>query len=186
MSFIQITITHSKGHMQHVRGSQDCCIHCPWSAQATVDQHLCPGLLDTHRQIWLSLLWDQCSFLLGPGVHKVLFVSSQSLMETVTDFIFGGLQITADGDCSHEIKFLVLWEKNYDNLDSILKRRHYFANKGPSSQSYGFSSSHIWMWELDHKESWVPKNWKLMLLSCGVGEDSWESLGLQGDPTSPS
>ena len=98
----------------------------------------------------------------------------------------GGLQITADGDCSHEIKFLVLWEKNYDNLDSILKRRHYFANKGPSSQSYGFSSSHIWMWELDHKESWVPKNWKLMLLSCGVGEDSWESLGLQGDPTSPS
>ena len=45
------------------------------------------------------------------------------------------------------------------NLDSILKNRHYFANKGPSSPGYGFSSSHIWMWELNHKESWVPKNW---------------------------
>ena len=45
------------------------------------------------------------------------------------------------------------------SLDSILKSRHYFANKGPSSQSYGFSGSHVWMWELDYKESWVPKNW---------------------------
>ena len=45
------------------------------------------------------------------------------------------------------------------NLDSILKSRHYFAKKGPSSQSYGFSSSHVWMWELDHKESWGLKNW---------------------------
>ena len=46
-----------------------------------------------------------------------------------------------------------------NNLDSILKRRHYFANKGPSHQSHGFSSSHVWMWELDCKESWVLKNW---------------------------
>ena len=61
-------------------------------------------------------------------------------------------------------------------------QRHYFVNKGPSSQSYGFSSSHMWMWELDHKESWAPK----MLLKCGVGEDSWESLGLQEDQTSQS
>ena len=45
------------------------------------------------------------------------------------------------------------------NLDGILKKRHYFANKGLSSQSYGFSSSRVWMWELDHKESWAPKNW---------------------------
>ena len=45
------------------------------------------------------------------------------------------------------------------NLDSISKSRHYFANKGPSSQGYGFSSSHVWMWELDHKESWAPKRW---------------------------
>ena len=81
-------------------------------------------------------------------------------METVTDFIFGGSKITADGDCSHEIKrHLLLGRKVMTNLDSILKTRHYFANKGPSSQVYGFSSGHIWMWELDCEESWAPKNW---------------------------
>ena len=64
--------------------------------------------------------------------------------ETVTDFIFLGFKITADGDCSHEIKrHLLLGRKVMTNLDNILKKRHYFANKGPSSQSYGFSSSHV-------------------------------------------
>ena len=67
-------------------------------------------------------------------------------MERVTDFILGGSKITADGDCSHEIKRrLLLGRKAMTNLDSILKSRHYFANKGPSSQSYGFSGSHVWM-----------------------------------------
>ena len=82
-------------------------------------------------------------------------------METVTDFILGGSIITADGDCNHNIKrHWLLERKATTNLDSILKKqRHYFANKGPSSQSYGFSSGHVWMWELDYKESWVPKNW---------------------------
>ena len=81
-------------------------------------------------------------------------------MKTVTDFISGGSKITADGDCSHEIKrCLLLGRKAMVNLDSILKQRHYFANKGPSSQSYGFSISHGWMWELDHKEGWALKNW---------------------------
>ena len=81
-------------------------------------------------------------------------------IETVTDFILGGSKITADGDCSHEIRrHLLLWRKAMTNLDSILKSRHYFADKRPSSQSYGFSSSHVWVWELDHKESWSPKNW---------------------------
>ena len=81
-------------------------------------------------------------------------------METVTDFIFGGSKITADGDCSHEIKkCLLLGRKAMTKLDSILKSRHYFAEKGPSSQSYGFSSSHACMWELNCKESWVLKNW---------------------------
>ena len=75
-------------------------------------------------------------------------------METVTDCIFFGSRITADGDCSHEIKRrLLLGRKAMTNLDSILKSRHYFADKGPSSQSYGFSSSHVWMGELDHKDS---------------------------------
>ena len=69
-------------------------------------------------------------------------------VEIVTDFILGGSKITADGDCSHEIKRRLLLERKVmNNLDSLLKSRdiNYFANKGPSSQSYGFSSSHIWM-----------------------------------------
>ena len=68
-------------------------------------------------------------------------------VETVSDFILGGSEITADGDCSHEIKrCLLLRRKTMTSLDSILKsRQHYFANKGLSSQSYGFSSSHVWM-----------------------------------------
>ena len=66
--------------------------------------------------------------------------------ETVSDFIFGGSKITAYGDCSHEIKrCLLLGRKVMTNLDSIFKSRHFFANKGPSSQGYGFSSGHIWM-----------------------------------------
>ena len=69
------------------------------------------------------------------------------MVETVTAFILGGSRITADGDCSHEIKRRLLFgRKVITNLDSILKKqRHYFINKGPSSQSYGFSSSHVWM-----------------------------------------
>ena len=67
-------------------------------------------------------------------------------VETVSDLIFWGSKITADGDCSHEIKRrLLLGRKVMTNLDSILKIRGYFANKCPSSQSYGFASSHLWM-----------------------------------------
>ena len=67
-------------------------------------------------------------------------------VETVTDFIFLGSKIIADGDYSHEIKrCLLLGRKVMTNQDSILKRRDYFANKGLSCQSYGFSSSHVWM-----------------------------------------
>ena len=82
-------------------------------------------------------------------------------MQTARDFIFLGSKITAECDCSHEIRRrLLLGRKVMTNLDGILKKqRHYFANKGPSSQSYGFSSGHVWMWELDYKESWMPKNW---------------------------
>ena len=66
--------------------------------------------------------------------------------ETVRDFIFWGSKMTADGDCSHEIKrYLLLGRKVMTNLDNIEKQRHYFADKGPSSQSYGFSSSHVSM-----------------------------------------
>ena len=128
-------------------------------------------------------------------------------METMTDFIFLGSKITVDGDCSHEIKrHLLLGRKAITNLECIKKQRHYLANKGPSSQSYGFSSSYVWMWELDHKEGLALKNWcfwTVVLPSMGLhrvrhdwsdlaaaaaaaaGEDTWESFGLQ-DQTSQS
>ena len=67
-------------------------------------------------------------------------------VETVTDFIFLDSKITADGDCSHEIKTLAPWKKSYDQpRQHVKKQRHHFANKGPSGQSYGLSSSHVWM-----------------------------------------
>ena len=67
-------------------------------------------------------------------------------VETEADFILGGSKITADGDCSHEIKTLTPWKESYEQpRQHIKKQRHYFANKCPSSQGYGFSSSHVWM-----------------------------------------
>jgi len=82
-------------------------------------------------------------------------------METVKDITFLGSKITADGDCSDEIKRLLApWKKSYDQCrQHIKKQRHYFANKRPLSQSYGFSSGHIWIRELDYKEGWILKNW---------------------------
>ena len=80
--------------------------------------------------------------------------------ETVTDFIFLGSKVNADGDCSYETKrCLLLGREAMTYLDSILKSRHHFADKGLSRQSYGFSSSHVQIWELDHKEGWALKNW---------------------------
>ena len=79
---------------------------------------------------------------------------------------------------------LTSWKERYDQpRQHIKKQKHYFANKSPSSQGSGFSSGHVWMWELDCEESWAPKNWYFWTDS---GEDSCESLGVQGDTTSPS
>ena len=81
-------------------------------------------------------------------------------VETVTDFIFLGSKITADGDCSHEIKRrLFLGRKVKTNLDSILKSRDITLPTKVRLVKTDFSSGHVWMWELDYKESWVPKNW---------------------------
>ena len=86
------------------------------------------------------------------NIQKTKIIASGSITswqidgETVSDFISGGSKITADGDCSHEIKrYLLLGRKVMTNLDSILKSRDISANKGPSSQGYGFSSGHAWM-----------------------------------------
>ena len=82
-------------------------------------------------------------------------------METVADFILGGSKITADGDCSHEIKRrLVLGRKIMANLDNILKSRDItFPTKVPLLKAMVFPVVIVWMWELDYKENWAPKNW---------------------------
>ena len=178
--------------------------------------------------------------------------------DTVSDFIFLGFKITADGDCSHKIETLAPWKKNDKPRKYIKKQRQHFADKGLYSQSYSFSSSHVLMWDISilekavglvakscwtladpmdyslssssvhgilqarildwvaissSRESSQPRNrtqvsciagrfftdWAMrealkkadehqdmMLSNCGVGEDSWESLELQGDQTSQS
>ena len=95
-------------------------------------------------------------------------------MEAVTDFIFLGSKITADGDYSHEIKRLLLLGRKAmkKTRQHIKKQRHCFANKGLHSQSYVCFSSHAQMWELDHKEVWEPKNW---CFSIVVLEKTFES-----------
>ena len=88
---------------------------------------------------------------------------------------------------STQQKTLAPWKKSYDkSRQHMKKQRHYFADK--DQQSYGFSRSQVWMWELDHKGGWALWGFQteLMLSNCGAGEDSWESLGLQGDQTSQS
>ena len=91
--------------------------------------------------------------------HHFIQIDGET-METVRDFIFLGSKITADDNCSHEIKrHFFLGRKAIINRQHIKKQRHYFANKGPSSQGYGFSSNHLQIWESDYKERWAPKNW---------------------------
>ena len=108
-----------------------------------------------------------CLFILSMGFSRQKYWSGlpfpspvdHILSETVAEFILGGSNFTADDDCSMKLKD-TLWKESYDQpRQNIKKQRHYFANKGLSSQSYGFSSSHVWMWELDYKETWAPKNW---------------------------
>ena len=89
-------------------------------------------------------------------------------VKAVTDFLFLGSKINADSDCSYEIKIhLLLGRKGVTKLDSVLKSRHYIANKGAYSQSSGFSHSRVSMWELEHKEGWGPKNWCFQIMVWG-------------------
>ena len=83
--------------------------------------------------------------IMAPGPNISWQIDGETV-ETVADFIFGGSKITADGDCSHEIKMLTPWKESYDQpRQHIKEQRHYFANKGLSSQGYGFTSSHVWV-----------------------------------------
>ena len=94
-----------------------------------------------------------------PDPDKITGKIDGEKVEIVTDFIFLGSKITTHGDCSHEIERQLLpGRKDNQPGQHIKKQRHYFVNKGLSSP-YGFSSSHVWKWKLEHKESWVLKNW---------------------------
>ena len=111
--------------------------------------------------------WKSC---LKPNIQKTKIMASGPItpweidgetVETLSNFILGGSKITAVGDCSHEIKkTLTPWKGSYAQpKQHIKKQRHYFANRGPSGQSYGFSSSHVWMWE-----SWAIKKAELQII----------------------
>ena len=90
------------------------------------------------------------------------------------DFIFLGSKITVDRDCSHKTERHTLEKKSYyKSRQCIKKQRYHFADKGPYSQSYCFSNSHVEMWELDHKEGWAPKNWCFQIIRL---EKTLESL----------
>ena len=95
------------------------------------------------------------------NIQKIKIIASGPITswqidgETVSDFIFLGSKITADGDCKPwNLKMLIPWQESYDQLrQHIKKQRRYFANKGPSSQGYGFCSSHVWMWSWTIKKA---------------------------------
>ena len=87
-------------------------------------------------------------------------MANRENVEAVTDFLFLDSEITVDGDCSHKIRWWLLGRKARTSLDSALRSTDItLLTKVCISQSYGFFSHHIWIWELDHKESWAPKNW---------------------------
>ena len=129
------------------------------------------------KSLWMKVKEESENVVLKLNIQKTKIMASGPItsweidgetVETVSDFIFWGSKSTVDGDCSHEIKrCLLLGRKVMTNLDwSIKKQRYYFANKGPSGQGYGFSSGHVWMWELDCEESWAPRDrcfWTMVL-----------------------
>ena len=164
LTYMQSTSCKTLGWMKHKLESR-----LPGEISMTADMQMTPPFGRKWRRIKKPLDESERGELkvgLKLNIQKTKIMASGSIaslqidgktMETVTGFIFLGSKLTADDDCSHEIK---RWKKSYDQpRQHIKKQRHYFANKGPCSQSYGFSSGHVWMWDLDYKESWVLKNW---------------------------
>ena len=113
---------------------------------AEIEEELKSLLMKEESQKFVLKLNIQKTKIMAPGPITSWQIDGGT-METVSDFIFLGSKITADGDCSHEIeRCLLLGRKSYNQPRQHIKnQRHYFAEKGPSSQSYGFSSSHVWM-----------------------------------------
>ena len=143
----KISWTDKSGSIQHMRPQRvkhDCMI----------DREMDLGIQPC--QIYILKSWLKLSIqktkIMASGPSPSWQIDGEN-METVLDFIFLGSKISKDSDCSHKIKrHLLLRRIVMTNLEEwIKKQRHHFANKGPYSQSYGFSSSHLWMWELDYK-----------------------------------
>ena len=141
---------------------------------------------ESERGEWKSWLKTQHSKHEDHGIGSHHFKANRwGDNGIVTDFIFLGSKITADGDCSHEIKRrLLLGRKVMTNLDSTLKSRDITLSKKVCLvKPMVFSCGHVWVWGLDCEESWVPKNW--CFWTVVLDKTLKESLGLQGDPTSP-
>jgi len=127
----------------------------PGEISITSDRQMTPPLWQEMKSLLIKVKEESEKAGLKLNIQKSKIMLSGPIIswqidgettEAVIDFIFLGSQITADGDCSHEIKTLAPWKKGYDQpRQHIKKQRHYFDNKGLSSQSYGFSSSHVWM-----------------------------------------
>ena len=192
LTYMQSTSWEMLGWMKHKLESR-----LPGETSITSDMQVTPPVWQKANRLFILMKVQEESEKAGLKVNipKTKIMTSGpdaswqidgETMETVTDFFSWApksLQMVAAA--MKLKKTLAPWKKSYDQRrQCIKKQRHYFSDKGPSSQSYGFSSSHVWMWELDRKEGWALKNW--CFLNCAVGEDSWDSLGLQGDPTSQS
>ena len=150
-------------HSVQRKPRQKTCILGPWPHFPNLNSrwsNSLPGHHPSHHlclQIWLQSLaklqWTKQNAK-SSKLYQVLltYVPGQT--------IFLGSKITANGDCSHKIKTLAPWKKRYDNpRQHTKKQRHYFADKSPYHQTYAFSSTHVGMWELNHKEGWTLKNW---------------------------
>ena len=149
-------------------------------------------LVESERGEWKSWLKVQKPKIMAFGPITSWEIGGETV-ETVSDFVLGGSKITADGDCSHKIKIcLLLGRKVMTNLDSILKSRDIKKKKAETLLCQQRSVwSRLWFfqwWCMDVRFGLWRKlsAAKWMLLNCGVGEDSWKSLGQQGDPTSQS
>ena len=119
-------------------------VHHPMAESEEELKSLLMKVKEESAKVGLKLIIQKTK-IMASGPNTSWEIDGETL-ETVSDFILGGSKITADGDCSHDIKRrLLLGRKVMTNLDSIKEQRHYFANKGPSSQGYGFSSGHVQM-----------------------------------------
>ena len=137
-------------------------LRCRWNHFKSRKWRGTESLLMKVKEGWKSWLKTQYSKHKDHGIWSYHFMGNKwGKSGNGGRFHFLSSKMNADGDCSHKIKrSLLLGRIPMTTIDSVLKKqRHHFANKSLYSQSYGFSSSHVWMWELDNKEGWVPKNW---------------------------